>query len=349
MKIIHNFFLIVLLVLKVINLSAQTNLDAKGTLVVLNKTDYTAMLIDVTTGKNSATIPVGTEPHEVIVSPDGKTAVVANTNYRGNLFTLSVIDIPTMKVTNTINLGNSSNPHGIVYLPDGKRIIVTTEGSREMVIVDIINGKVESRIKTGNYPTHLVVISKDGKFAYGSSIASANMVKIDLTTNKMVGNVQCGGGAEGFDISPDGREVWVANRYDNTINVINTKTMKKIELIKVSGEPIRLKFTNNGKYALISNLQTGEVAAINTKTRKIEHTVSMAISAIEGRQLDIAIGNTPAPIGLVVSPNGKYAYVATSRADIVTVIDLVNWKIASRFPTGVYPDGMSYSKIVLKK
>ena len=68
---------------------------AAGTLVVANKSDATVSLVDTGSGEVVATLPTGEGPHEVAVSPDGKTALVANYGTRGAPgSSLTVIDLP---------------------------------------------------------------------------------------------------------------------------------------------------------------------------------------------------------------------------------------------------------------
>src|SRR5262245_14915674 len=99
-----------------------------GTVIVTNKSPGTATIIDVGTGKTLATLPTGAGPHEVVVSRDGSVAVV--TDYGGQpRRTLTVIDVPALKVTKTIDLGGYTAPHGIVFLPGSadSMVVVTSE------------------------------------------------------------------------------------------------------------------------------------------------------------------------------------------------------------------------------
>ena len=62
-----------------------------GTVVVLNKAEASASLLDAGTGRELAKVQVGSGPHEVAISPDGTTAVVANYGQRqpGNTLTVT--------------------------------------------------------------------------------------------------------------------------------------------------------------------------------------------------------------------------------------------------------------------
>jgi YVTN family beta-propeller protein len=83
---------------------------AADTLIVLNKSDHEAALVDPQTNQVVAKIPTGRGPHEVAVSPDGKRAYVANTN--ANLIT--VIDVPARKVLSTFATG--TEPDGMAWV-----------------------------------------------------------------------------------------------------------------------------------------------------------------------------------------------------------------------------------------
>src|SRR5688572_31781604 len=90
------------------------------TLVVLNKSDATASLIDLGRGSAVATLPTGLGPHEVDVSADGKLALVANYGAQVPGSTLTLIDVPGARVVRTIDLAPHRRPHGVRWL-DGRR------------------------------------------------------------------------------------------------------------------------------------------------------------------------------------------------------------------------------------
>ena len=77
---------------------AAPGVDA-ATLVVLNKAEATASLIDLDTGKVKKTLPTGDGPHEVAVSPDGTVALVTNygnSKADGNSLTVKIVSTSAM-------------------------------------------------------------------------------------------------------------------------------------------------------------------------------------------------------------------------------------------------------------
>jgi DNA-binding beta-propeller fold protein YncE len=108
-----------------------------GTLLVLNKADATASLVDIVNGKVVATLPTGRAPHEVAVSPDARTAVATNYGPQEEPGgSLTVIDIPRARVLRTIDVGAGTRPHGIAFI-DRQRTLVTAEGVRALLAVNV--------------------------------------------------------------------------------------------------------------------------------------------------------------------------------------------------------------------
>src|SRR5690349_9244211 len=182
-----------------------------STLVVANKAEATVSLVDLPGGKVLATLPVGTGPHEVGISPDGRTALIANYGAQQPGSSLTVIDIPGAKVVRTIDLGEYRRPHGVVWA-DGRRALVTVEQNQALLEVDVDAGKVLRAIPTGQEVSHMVVASPDGSRAYTANIGSGSMTALDLKTGKKLADVPTGAQAEGIDVTPDGQQIWVSNR-----------------------------------------------------------------------------------------------------------------------------------------
>ncbi len=331
-------------------LNVAVALSQTGTLIVLNKSDHTATFIDVASRKALATVPTGTAPHEVAVSPDGKTAVVANYGTReapGN--TLSIIDVPGKKKLKDIDLGDYKRPHGSAWMSD-HTVIVTVEANKAVLVVDVQSGKVVDALETGQNISHMVVLTPDRSLAFVANIGSGTATVLDLKGKRRLATIETGAGAEGIDITPDGREVWVTNRAANTISVIDVATLKVTAVLESKAFPIRVKFTPDGQYALVSNAQSGDVAVFDAEAKKEIRRIKMEFSPVndaDKRLFGNQFGTSPVPVGILVEPSGRYAYVANTQADVVTVLDLKEWKIADRLTAGKEPDGLGYSSMRL--
>ncbi len=327
-----------------------------GTLIVLNKDEASISLLnrDISGGggEEFAKIAVGVGPHEVAVSPDGKTAVVCNYGSRTPGNSLSIVDLTTRKVTKTIDLGEYKRPHGIMYFADGKRIVVTSEVAKKLLIVDLEKGEVTSAIDTNGEVSHMVVLSPDQKRAYVPNLGSASISVIDLESERFIARVDTGEGAEGADVSPDGKEIWVGNRAANNVTIVDAATLKVVHTMDCPTFPIRCKFTPDGKYVLVSNGSSGDVVVFDAKSRKEVKRISMELKALEGtkdRLFSDRFGDPPVPVGILIPPDGRHAYVANTNADIITVIDLKTFEIIDRLVGGKEPDGLGWTPLDLKQ
>ena len=326
----------------------QAGTGIKGTLIVLNKAEASASLIDLATGKEIRKFDVGVGPHEVAVTPDGRTAVVCNYGQRepGNL--LTVIDVMNLEVVRTIDLGAYHRPHGIVFLPDTKRVAVTCEHEQNVLVVNIRTGAVEKVIPTEAQISHMLVTTPDAKRAFVSNIYSNSVTVLDLESGERIKEIPTGEGAEGIDITPDGKEVWVTNRANNTISVIDPNSLEIVATLDCASFPIRIKFTPGGDLALVSNARSGDLAVFTVRNREEFTRIDMDAEPVEDdddRLFAGAFEGSPVPVGILVHPSGSHAFVANTQADVVTVIDLNKFKIVGRIVAGKEPDGLGYSKI----
>ncbi|MFZ0052785.1 MAG: YncE family protein, partial [Desulfobaccales bacterium] len=119
-------------------------------------------------------------------------------------------------------------------------------------------------------------------------------------------------------IMPNGSEVYVSNRGDNTVSIINTKTNKVIKQINnVGKEPEALAISKDGKRVYVGQL-TG-VSVINTETKRLITTINtdgpvrdLAINPINGQKLYLAMEYNG--LGKIeITPDGNYAYSVIDR------------------------------------
>ncbi len=317
------------------------------TLVVLNKSDATASLIDLDRGSAVATLPTGQGPHEVDVSADGRLALVANYGAQVPGSTLTLIDVPGARVVRTIDLAPHRRPHGVRWL-DGRRAAVTSEDSKALLVVDTEAGKVEAVISTGQEVSHMVAVAPGGGRAFVSSIGSGTVTAIDLKAGRSAGVVATGKGAEGIDVTPDGSQVWVTNREADTVSVLDAGTLKVVATLQSAAFPIRARVTPDGRWVLVSNAESGDLTVFDARQRAEARRIPLKteLRATEGRLMQM--GNSSVPIGVVVHPAGKRAWVAHANADVITVLDLESWTPAGTLKAGREPDGMAYSALDVK-
>lgn len=328
-------------------------------LLAINKGDNTLAIIDAATLKVLGTAPVGPDPHEVVASADGKLAFITNYN-AGNGFdsSLSIVDLAARKALPPIDLGALSRPHGIT-LASGK-VYFTAEGAKVVARYDPAARKIDWVIGTGEDRTHMVIVSRDEQQLFTTNVASATVSILERvsiarrggpppgtppsgvagrgpagrgrgvpfpTTDWRVTTLPVGAGAEGFDLLPSGRELWVANAQAGSVSVIDVAAKQVAETLKVAFRSAnRLKFTPDGRLALISDLGGTEVIVLDVATRK------------EIKRIDVGGGAA----GIQMSPDGTRAFAAVGALNAVVVIDLLTLQVSGRVASGPGPDGLAW-------
>ncbi len=328
---------------------AQAWAQMAGTLIVLNKSDHTATIISLKTGKTLATLPTGEGPHEAAVSEDGKTAVVTNYGKRGAPgSSLTLIDLPNLRVIKTVQLGQYQRPHGIRFLPGSEKLLITAEAQKALLVFDLKKEKVEKAIPTDQDVSHMVAYAPKHDLAFVANIGSGSVSIIDVSRGVRVKNVPTGAGAEGVAVTPDETEVWVTNRSDNTISVLRIPELSVSDTLAAEAFPIRIEFSTDGASAFVSNAESADVAVFSVASRKLVRRVPMRFEAAEqqeGRLFSGRFGKSPVPIGVLPHPDGRHVFVANTRSDVVAVIDLQQGKIVRQLATGREPDGLGYSPL----
>jgi YVTN family beta-propeller protein len=307
---------------------------ADDALLVLSKGELTMSVVDPATLNVVGRAPSGPDPHEIVASADGKTAFIANYNGGDNI--ISVVDLGTLKPMPAIDLGALRAPHGLMFM--GGKVWFTAEGSKVFGSYDPATSKVDSVVGTGQNGTHMIWLSRDSQRVITTNLGSAT-VTLGERTQPGAGRgrggqpgwnlsvIPVGRGAEGFDVSPDGKEIWTANAQDGTVSIIDvaTKAVTATLQANVNGAN-RLKFTPDGKRVLISTLSGPDLIVLDAASHE---TV---------KRLPIGRGAA----GIEVQPDGRRAYVACTPDDYVAVIDLSTLTVTGKINAGRQPDGLAW-------
>jgi len=319
---------------------------ASTILLVLDQKDQSLLIVDLNSLKIVSRVKVGGDPHEVVASADGRFAYISN---YGSLsitqHTLSVVDLTTSKALSPVDLGALIAPHGM-SLVDG-RVYFTAEGSKLVARYDPATNRVDMVVGIGQDRTHMLIVDEGGRRIFTSNVNS-NTITVLQRDNKNDDNrwleailfnngdisgwketaIAVGKGPEGFDLAPDGKELWAANTHDGTISIIDIAALKVTEVLDVHMKSAnRLKFTPDGRQVLISDLGNGELVVLDTASHQELKRISLGHGAG----------------GILMAPDGAHAYVAVSRDDYVAVIDLKTLTVTARIATGQWPDGMSWA------
>ncbi len=331
----------------------------QNTVVILSKDDGTLAIVDASTLKVVAKVAVGTNPHEVIASQDGRLAYVSNYG-NGSQNTITVVDLASHTRLDTVNLGPLYGPHGLAYV--GGYLWFTAEREKLIARLDPATNKVDWEIGTGQTGTHLLWVARDMQNIVTVNAGSSTISLLDehpvisaeeanaevkkgvyskyggQTTRGTNGPpapdwdesvVSIGGRPEAFDVLHDASgnptTVWAGRYFGANIAVVDCASQKIVDTIQTN-EPnlLRMRFTPDGNLAVVSSDTGHNVLIVDVASRKII------------KEIPIGMGGG----GIVISPDSSRAFVAISASNYVAVIDLKTLTLAGKVDAGANPDGM---------
>lgn len=319
------------------------------TLLALSKHDHTLAIVDPATLKVIARLPVGPDPHEVIASADGTRAYVSIYGF-GRYHALSVLDLIAEKALPDIDTGALNGPHGLALA--GGKIWFTAEGAKVVARFNPATNSIDRIMGTGQNRTHMLYVTPDEKKIYTTNVTSGTVSVLEAGALPAAGprpNLQSGQtpspaipqgmdwtqtlitvgkGDEGFDISPDGRELWTANAQDGSVSVIDLASKRVVATIdaKIPASN-RLKFTPDGKLVFITSLRGGDVVIYDASSRK--------------EYKRVAVGHGAA--GILMDPVGGRVFVGCTPDNYVAVVDLKTLQVAGHLDVGGEPDGLAWA------
>jgi DNA-binding beta-propeller fold protein YncE len=322
-------------------------------LLALSKRDHTLAIVNPDNLQVITRAPVGPDPHEVIASSDGKMAYVSIYG-GGSYHAISVIDLVAQKALSDIDTGALNGPHGLVFV--GGKLWFTAEGAKAVASYDPASARIDWIMGTGQNRTHMIYVTSDGKQIYTTNVSSASVSILEKVALPPMGPppgmgsrpgaqpppqpvgpprmdwnqtvIPVGKGDEGFDVSPDSRELWTANAQDGTLSIIDLSTRKVTVTLdaKVFGAN-RLKFTPDGKRVFISALGGGDLVIYDAASRK------------EFKRVHIGHGAA----GILMDPLAGRVFIACTPDNYIAVLDLKTFEVTNRIDIGG-PDGLAWSR-----
>src|ERR1700733_953017 len=239
--------------------------------------------IDPVTGKKGDTINVK-DPYNMYYTPDGKFAIVV----AERIHQLDFRDPETMILKDSLKVPCRGVDH-MDFTADGRFLIASCEFSAELLKVDVAKREVVSTLALKaageQQPTHRpahsiefnpngmpqdVKVSPDGSVFYVADMVANGVYLVDPEAFRVIGFVPTGEGTHGLYASRDSKLLYVSNRGEGSISVIDFSTRKVVEKWRVpGGSPDMGGVSADGKVLWLSGRYNREVYAIDTQTGKL--------------------------------------------------------------------------------
>jgi YVTN family beta-propeller protein len=304
--------------------SAISDLKAEPKIaIVLNSGEATVSLIDMPTRKVIKTVPVGKEPHHLMMTPDQKTLLVANA--AGNDLTLmNPVSGELMgKIPDIID------PYQIGYSPNHKWFIAN--GNR-LDRVDVYSAqgvdlKLAKSIKLGKTPSH-VAFTADSKTAFITLQDSNELAAIDLDTQTVTWKMPTGKVPAGLWMTPGDQYLLIGITGEDYVQVIDWKNRKEVKRITTGKGAHNFRPLGDKKHVFLSNRIASTISLINMQTLE---------------KLGDITGLPAGPDDMEITPDGKTLWVTLRFSKKVGVIDIPSMKLLTVIPVGKSPHGVFFT------
>ncbi len=310
---------------------------AAQSLLVVNQGDATLSIVDPASGKQVAVIAEntpGVHAHEVIASPDGRTVWLPIYGSSGvgapgiDGRQIQVVDLPSRKITGTIDFDHGVRPHMPLYDPATGMLYVTTELDKAITIIDPKTEKIVGTVPTGAEQSHMFILSHDGKRGYTANVGVGSVSVLDMAGQKTIAVIPISRNVQRISISNDDRWVFTSDQAKPQLAVIDTATNTVKAAITLPGRGYGGAPTRDGRYLLLAIPKTSQVAVIDLGTMAVTQTIDVPAT----------------PQEVLMTPDGKTAYVSCNTSGQVAEIDLATWKVRRLITVGAGDDGLAWAK-----
>ena len=233
--------------------------------------------IDPKTATITRTVAVD-DPYNLYFTPDGKAAMVmAEARQR-----IDFRDPQTMALETPLTVGCKGVDHGD-FTAGGRYFLASCEFSGQMVVVDIVKRRVAGHIFLGSprYGPQDVKLSPDGNTFYVADNHADGVWKINAHTFKLIGLLPTGKGAHGLYVSRDAKTMYVSNRDDGSVGLIDLASGTLVDTWQIGvatpASPDMGNLNAAGTVLWLSGRYNSAVYAVDTSDGRLIATIPVGV------------------------------------------------------------------------
>ena len=282
-------------------------------------------------------VMVGDLPLAMLVSPDGRWAIVTNNGYARP--TLTIVDLRTLTVPEKTSITDAWL--GLAWHPDHKRFFASggAEGTvreyrwdpgKPVLTRTFAVGKAVAEGFLGG-----LAVRPDGGRLFVVDVLGKRLSAVDLASGDVVKRADLAAEPYSCLVSADGTTVYVSLWGGAKVLLFDAATLEPKGELLVGEHPNAMAISGDRLFVACAN--TNSIWTVDLSTEKAVEQISVALSA------GAPAGSTPNALGL--SPDGKTLLVANADNNTVAVVDVStsSSRIAGFIPTGWYPTGVQFT------
>jgi DNA-binding beta-propeller fold protein YncE len=286
-------------------------------------------------------LPTGTLPLNLVISPDGRYAIITNNGV--NRPSLTVIDIATWSVKSTFLVDQAW--YGLAWHPDGTKLYSAGAGQNNVQEFTFADGVI-ARARTFALPSMSgdtfaggLSVSRDGKTLFVTRVFAMTLSSIDLPSGAVTNTVQLPSEPYTALVSPDGRLVYVSLWGGSAVQIYAADSLILLSEIPTGEHPNAMTLSADAKRLFVACGSTAAVWVFDT----------FSLEAIEQISTNLfpQAPPTSTPNSVAISPDGRTLLVANADINAVAYIDVSNSArsfVEGFIPTGWYPTGAMFSR-----
>lgn len=232
------------------------------------------MPFDAKTGQPGAVFQV-IDPYNMYFTPDGKYAV----SVAERLSKLVWYDPRTWQVHDETPLPDCAGVDHADFSPDGQTAVFTCEFAGRIAVVDVPSHKLLRIIDMPDRHTHMgpqdIKLAPDGSVYYIADSDANGVWVLDGAATRVTQFLPTGKGAHGLYLSRDAKQLYVTNRNEGSISVLDAYTGAQVAVWRIpgGGSPDMGNVTADGTQLWLSGRYNDTVYVISTKDGSILHTI----------------------------------------------------------------------------
>jgi DNA-binding beta-propeller fold protein YncE len=286
-------------------------------------------------------LPVGTMPLNLVISADGRYAIVTNNGIAKPSFT--IVDLNAWTVKSTVALDHAFL--GLAWSADGSRLYSGGGGQnnvQEFTYAD--GGLTRARTfalpaKTGETLAAGVAMSGDGRTLFVTRIFGMTLTAVDVASGQTTRSVTLPTEPYTCLVSRDGRVVYVSLWGGHQVRAYSSDTLTELSTFETGEHPSGMVQSADGRRLFVASANSGVINVFDTFTGEAVEEISTALYP--------NAPHTSTPSALALSPDGRTLLAAVSDINAVAVIDVSNPGrsfVDGFIPTAWYPTAVAYSR-----
>ena len=285
--------------------------------LVLNSEEASYSILSRSGRIELARLPIGREPHHLIVTPDGKDVLIGSTATNE----LLVLDAKTGEKRRVQR--DIIDPYQLGFSPDGKWFVTAAYRLDHVDIYHADGLKLAGRIFIDGLPSHMA-FDTDSKTVFVTLQQSGRLVAFDLETQTIKWNVEVGKAPAGIVMLPDNKRLLVALTGEEGIVVVEPKDGSIKGSLQTGKAAHNFFPKGDGRHWFLGNRVEGTVSLIDTQEMKVVGTIKVP----------------GGPDDMDITPDGKELWVTQRFLRRIAVVDLDQMRMVASIPVGKSPHGV---------